>query len=266
MQVFISWSGEQTRELGYALKLFLDTAFAGHVSTFLSDADIAPGERFLAAINSGLDDAELGILLVTHTNQRSPWLLFEAGALASKTTAGSVIPILVDVDRAELDPPLSQFQNVIGTSRDSLVKLCARILNESTTAPGETAHRILFEQAWPALHDAVERAKQWERSSATPRRDVNEMLEEILLSVNSLVLRKAPESAFDLGWQPPSSRVRNNTFTLRPGDEIEHEQFGHGRVSEVTGEGSKAVAHVTFDLAGFKKILVKIAPIRVIER
>lgn len=34
-----------------------------------------------------------------------------------------------------------------------------------------------------------------------------------------------------------------------------------GRVEAITGEGAKRVAHVRFDTAGTKKLLVKIAPI-----
>lgn len=263
MRLFISWSGEQTRELGAALKTFLDTAFAGHLSTFLSDADIAPGERFLAAINDGLEDAELGILLVTRSNQRSPWLLFEAGALASKTAAGSVIPLLVDISRAELDPPLSQFQNVVGTSRIEITKLCARILNEIDSAPGEAAHTILFDTAWTALESAVRKATDWESPSAPPRRDVHEMLEELLLSVNSLVLRGPADPVFDLGWTPSASYI-NNRVSLAAGDHIEHRDFGRGRVDMVTGEGSKAVAHVRFDSVGPKKLLIQAAPVRLL--
>ena len=48
---------------------------------------------------------------------------------------------------------------------------------------------------------------------------------------------------------------------LVPGDRIRHEDFGEGRVDQVTGEGAKRVAHVRFDRAGQKKLLIKIAPI-----
>ena len=53
----------------------------------------------------------------------------------------------------------------------------------------------------------------------------------------------------------------NGDLTLEAGDRIRHADFGEGRVSQVTGEGSKRIAHVTFDTAGAKKLLIKIAPI-----
>ncbi|WP_347293571.1 hypothetical protein, partial [Aurantimicrobium sp.] len=45
------------------------------------------------------------------------------------------------------------------------------------------------------------------------------------------------------------------------GDRISHADFGEGTVNQVTGEGAKRVAHVKFDSAGAKKLLIKIAPI-----
>jgi DNA helicase-2/ATP-dependent DNA helicase PcrA len=58
------------------------------------------------------------------------------------------------------------------------------------------------------------------------------------------------------------AKVRDNgDMVLAPGDRIRHEDFGEGRVDAVTGEGAKRVAHVRFDSAGAKKLLIKIAPI-----
>lgn len=58
------------------------------------------------------------------------------------------------------------------------------------------------------------------------------------------------------------AKVRDNgDMVLAPGDRIRHDDFGEGRVDAVTGEGAKRVAHVRFDMAGPKKLLIKIAPI-----
>jgi len=53
----------------------------------------------------------------------------------------------------------------------------------------------------------------------------------------------------------------NGDLTLETGDRIRHTDFGEGRVTQVTGEGTKRIAHVAFDTAGQKKLLIKIAPI-----
>ncbi|HYP72990.1 MAG TPA: UvrD-helicase domain-containing protein [Microbacterium sp.] len=58
------------------------------------------------------------------------------------------------------------------------------------------------------------------------------------------------------------AKVRDNSdLELAPGDRIRHDDFGEGRVDMVTGEGAKRIAHVRFDSAGPKKLLIKIAPI-----
>ena len=58
------------------------------------------------------------------------------------------------------------------------------------------------------------------------------------------------------------AKVRDNSdLELAPGDRIRHDDFGEGRVDMVTGEGAKRIAHVRFDAAGPKKLLIKIAPI-----
>lgn len=63
-----------------------------------------------------------------------------------------------------------------------------------------------------------------------------------------------------------TGQVRDNgDLTLEAGDRIRHVDFGDGRVNQVTGEGTKRIAHVQFDTAGAKKLLIKIAPIEKIE-
>ncbi|KAA9135474.1 ATP-dependent helicase [Microbacterium caowuchunii] len=58
------------------------------------------------------------------------------------------------------------------------------------------------------------------------------------------------------------AKVRDNSeMQLAAGDRIRHEDFGEGRIDAVTGEGAKRIAHVRFDSAGAKKLLIKIAPI-----
>jgi DNA helicase-2/ATP-dependent DNA helicase PcrA len=59
-----------------------------------------------------------------------------------------------------------------------------------------------------------------------------------------------------------TNQVRDNgALELAAGDRIRHSDFGDGRVKTVTGEGAKRIAHVQFESAGFKKLLIKIAPI-----
>lgn len=66
--------------------------------------------------------------------------------------------------------------------------------------------------------------------------------------------------------QKVTATVRDNgDLSLEPGERIRHNDFGEGTVTAVTGEGAKKVAHVSFDTAGAKKLLIKIAPIEKIS-
>lgn len=53
----------------------------------------------------------------------------------------------------------------------------------------------------------------------------------------------------------------NGDLELAPGDRISHEDYGEGRVTGVTGVGSKRIAHAVFESVGERKLLVKLAPI-----
>ncbi|ALJ19160.1 ATP-dependent helicase [Microbacterium sp. No. 7] len=60
----------------------------------------------------------------------------------------------------------------------------------------------------------------------------------------------------------PAKMRDNSDLQLEAGDRIRHDDFGEGRVDMITGEGAKRVAHVRFDTAGAKKLLIKVAPIQ----
>ncbi|MGV9194871.1 ATP-dependent helicase [Microbacterium sp. MC2] len=74
--------------------------------------------------------------------------------------------------------------------------------------------------------------------------------------------REKPAGSIEKFANRIPAKVRDNSgLELAPGDRIRHDDFGEGRVDLVTGEGAKRVAHVRFDSAGAKKLLIKIAPI-----
>jgi DNA helicase-2/ATP-dependent DNA helicase PcrA len=73
--------------------------------------------------------------------------------------------------------------------------------------------------------------------------------------------RREPTDMSKFANRIPAKVRDNGDMVLAPGDRIRHDDFGEGRVDAVTGEGAKRVAHVRFDTAGPKKLLIKIAPI-----
>ncbi len=57
----------------------------------------------------------------------------------------------------------------------------------------------------------------------------------------------------------------NGDLELASGDRIRHDEYGEGRVTSITGAGSKRIAHVVFDAVGERKLLVKLAPITKVD-
>jgi len=57
----------------------------------------------------------------------------------------------------------------------------------------------------------------------------------------------------------------NGDLELAPGDRIRHDDYGDGRVTSITGEGSKRVAHAVFESVGERKLLIKLAPIEKLD-
>lgn len=95
--IFISWSGSNTKQFAIALKNILETIIFPQNETglkcFVSDEDIAAGTDWWIKIKSELKSCCLGILCVTNENVKAPWIFYEAGAMASRELP--VIPLLV---------------------------------------------------------------------------------------------------------------------------------------------------------------------------
>jgi len=78
-------------------------------------------------------------------------------------------------------------------------------------------------------------------------------------------LPPAPKKAAQWANRVTSSVRDNGDLALSPGQRIAHDDFGNGTVVAVTGEGTKRIAEVEFDHSGRKRLLIKIAPITVLE-
>jgi hypothetical protein len=59
---------------------------------------------------AGRETSNSGVICVTPENLNSPWVLFEAGALAKAMQGAKVIPLLFDLEFSDISGPLAQFQ------------------------------------------------------------------------------------------------------------------------------------------------------------
>lgn len=153
MEVFISWSGERSRAIAQELHTLLPDILQD-VSAWMSEHDINAGERWSVELNKELESSKFGILCLTPENLTSPWLLFEAGAIAKSVDDSRVVPYALDLKLTSVPYPLAQFQGVEAT-RDGTLKL-VRAMNAITDEPlSEERLRRRFDLYWPSLEATI---------------------------------------------------------------------------------------------------------------
>ncbi len=150
-RIFVSWSGERSRSAALGLKSLLLDVLGESVDVFIS-AHMDPGVVWVQELGKELEGSDFGILCLTNDNVQSPWLLFEAGAIAKNFGAARVVPYLID-DLA-LAPPLNQFQHV-RANRDGTLRLLESInaLRERPTQM-DRLHRS-FDKWWADLDQTL---------------------------------------------------------------------------------------------------------------
>ena len=137
MNIFVSWSGERSHRAAFGLKSLLEDVFQRAVQVFISE-DISPGDNWVQRIQEELKQSEIGIVCLTHDNFQSPWLLFEAGAVAIALGSGRIlVPYAVDAlpDTADLSP-LAMFQRT-QADHDGTYRLVQKI-NQARKDPEDT--------------------------------------------------------------------------------------------------------------------------------
>lgn len=185
MQVFVSWSGTRSRTVASALREWLPNVIQS-VDPFMSSKDIAAGNRWQTEIASRLDSSIFGLVCVTRENQHSPWLNFEAGALAKTVVSARVVPIAIDLTPADIDLPLAQFQAQT-LDRDGIWKTVVSINEHSEPPLSDAALQGSFEKWWPALETQLDVTMNADEDDETvPERKDRELLEEVLDTVRDL--------------------------------------------------------------------------------
>ncbi|MGH1142127.1 toll/interleukin-1 receptor domain-containing protein [Bacillus pseudomycoides] len=180
MKVFLSWSGSESRQLATIFKEWLPNVLQ-YVDPYMSAQDISMGERWGNSITDNLEDSVFGLIFVTPSNIKAPWINFEAGAL-SKTFESRVIPILYKAEVTVLDQgPLKQFQSTKNLEKESVLSLIQSI-NESNQAGGLGALRLekAFEIWWPELEESINAI---EEDSTDSNEEENGPTEKDLLNV-----------------------------------------------------------------------------------
>jgi len=183
MKVFISWSGERSKQMAAALKEWLPTAIQ-YLEPWMSDTDIHAGDRWADKMATELKESNVGIVCVTGENLTSEWLHFEAGALSKLMQNTRVITVLLDLDVQAVSGPLTLFQmkkldkgGVLDIAI-SLNKFAEHKLDEATLNNAVNGMWTSLEQKIKAIPAADKTTKQV--------RSQGEVLEDLVMDVRSL--------------------------------------------------------------------------------
>lgn len=186
MKVFISWSGQQAKNVATVLREWLPILNSHVGAPFLSSADIEAGSNWSARIFGELQGTQVGIICMTRENKDRPWINFEAGMLARhvENDASRVVPLLIDLAETDLVGPLSHFQGV-NVNKQGIQKI-AEMINQQLSEPLDlgTITRSV-DTCWPNIEAAMQSANVPSSPPARERPDLD-MLGEILQTVRNL--------------------------------------------------------------------------------
>lgn len=184
MSVFISWSGEHSKDAAALLKEWLENVIQSS-DPWMSDEDIAAGSRPLEEIKVSLERSSAGIICITPGNWSKPWINYEAGALANSHKSEYVMPVIFGTDISEIVGPITQFQ-AVQFSPEGMQKV-ARSVNRSLGENGVTQATVdrACDKWWPALEAKV---NQIDFSGEAPKeqRNTGDMVREILHHVREI--------------------------------------------------------------------------------
>ena len=195
MKIFISWSGDTSRELAQALKNWLPTVLQA-VKPYFTPQDIDKGSKWQGDILQSLNESSIGIICLTPDNLEKPWILFEAGALSNRLENAKVCPLLFDVSKANVKGPLSIFQ-LTEFIKEDFKKLIQSINNQlGELKVLDDVFEMTFEAFYPKFSEQVNTIISNNTSAETGNvivRTDRDLLEEVL----ELMRRQSQQQNFE---------------------------------------------------------------------
>lgn len=219
MKVFISWSGKRSRALAVALKEWLPLILQ-YAKPWVSDKDIAAGDRWAQAIAGELESSNFGILCVTPENIKSEWILFEAGALSKSMLDAKVIPLLFGLELSDLSGPLSQFQ-AQKVDQSGLMNVVQAINAVAETKAQESTIDQLVPALWPQLQQKLDEIPEKEPELKQVRPQA-EILEELVTQVRGLGSRMREFDPETVDRDARFLMPRSRELSARALDEMMH--------------------------------------------
>ncbi len=179
-KVFISWSGDLSKQLAESLRQWLPGVLQ-FVKPYFTPEDIEKGTRWGSDIVKELETSEIGILCLTSTNTESPWILFEAGALSKSLEKSRVCTVLFGLETTDLKGPLTIFQHTRFQKEDFRKLVKAINATGGDAKLEDTVFDGVFEMWWPKLAEKIDGILGSHKTgAAASNRSERDILEEIL--------------------------------------------------------------------------------------
>ena len=199
MKIFISWSGQRSKAVAELISDWIKCVLQAS-KPWISTRDIDRGAIWFSEISDQLKNTSAGIVCLTQENKNKPWILFETGALAKGLTTNRVCTFLVDLQPADLEDPLAQFNHTLpekGSMWELVRSLNACLLEHSLD---ERILEQVFKTYWPQFEEgfksALDNNPQNIKSEPRPQEDI---LAEILKNTRNLNQRvREIDSRMDL--------------------------------------------------------------------
>ncbi|WP_052572779.1 TIR domain-containing protein [Haloferula sp. BvORR071] len=186
MKVFLSWSGERSKQIAEFLDVWLPSVVQA-VQPWISTRHIDGGAAWFGDISEQLTEVTVGIVCLTKENLDKPWILFESGALARGLTSQRVIILACDLEVSAIRPPLSLF-NIVAPDREGVWKMVSTInsrLGERSLKPA--ALDRAFEAYWSEFTAEFKRiVESTPETTEHPKVDEKTMLVEVLGHVRGM--------------------------------------------------------------------------------
>ncbi len=215
-KVFISWSGATSKRLAELLKDWLPLIIPT-IEPFVSSRSIEKGARSLKILDKELEKHQIGIFCLQGNNYKSPWINYEAGAIAKNSEESRICSILFDLKPTDITGPLVNFQNT-QFSKDDMLKYVHDLAKITNSGIPESNITTLFSALWEKIDIEVANIL-FETSPSEdiyPRSD-RELLEEVLRLSRAILKENLNDLGHKIAMIPKSipSEMQEEINNLR---------------------------------------------------
>ncbi|MBL7237666.1 MAG: toll/interleukin-1 receptor domain-containing protein [Komagataeibacter hansenii] len=190
MKIFLSWSGNRSKEVATLLSEWIPRVIQS-AKPWISTRDIEKGSLWSEVISDRLGDISTGIICLTQDNKEKPWISFEAGALAKGISTNRVCTLLIDLEPTDVLGPLAQFNHTNAQNKEDVVCLIQTLndrlgehkLKSDILDNALAVHWDYFEQNLSCI------LKKIPAEEPVSERKPDDILKEILENTRQLKLR-----------------------------------------------------------------------------